>query len=452
MSVRRKEDAPIKRSAKPWAVLLLGATIGCLDQSVRPEPAPAPTLAPLVLQPNGLSCTEPDARLSSGALFEVCFNPDRWNRDLVVFIPGHVDPARAPTLPHGFAADTAVSVLFTKLGYGFATTSFRGTGLIEPATWIGTDLLELVSTAKTLLSSSTGRTPRYIYQTGGSQGGLGTVMAVERYPGTFSGGLAVCGPIGDYKKQIDYVGDFRAVFDYYFAGVIPEWPVWTQDLGANNPGSVDPTSWGAAEQASGAALDDPGNAARIEQVLSVTHAPVDASNPASIKATAQGILWYSFRGTNDGILKLGGLPFTNVGRVYGGSLDDAALNADVARFQLTADQALVAALQTSSHLRRPLVTIHTTGDPIVPIWHETLYRRRLDLLGRLLETPITVSRYGHCTFTSAELLGAFAVLVLKVTGYNLLVPRDVLARPQEQAQFLRIAREHGASPTVAPTP
>jgi hypothetical protein len=343
-------------------------------------------------------------------------------------------------------------LLFTKLGYGFATTSFRGTGLIEPATWIGGDLLELVRTARTLLSTTTGRTLRYIYQTGGSQGGLGTVMALERYPDTFSGGLAACGPIGDYRKQIDYVGDFRAVFDYYFAGVVPSWPVWRQDLGANNPGYVDPDSWGAAEQASGAALDDPGNAGRIEQVLNVTRAPVDASDPASIKATAHWILWYSFRGTNDGILKLGGMPFANLGRAYGGSSDDAALNAGVARFQFTADPSKVGALQTSAHLRRPLVTLHTTGDPIVPIWHESLYRSRLDFLGRLLETPITISRYGHCTFTDAELLGAFAVLVLKVTGYNLLVPTSVLTQPRDQEQFLKIAREHGASPMVAPAP
>ena len=289
-----------------------------------------------------------------------------------------------------------------------------------------------------------------MYQTGGSQGGLATVQAVERYPNVFSGGLAACGPIGDYRKQIDYVGDFRVVFDQLFGPAVSGWPVWKQDLAAGDPGYVDPSTWDDAEHAASAAVADATNAARIAQVLAVTHAPVDAADPATISATTLDLLWYSFRCTNDGIAKLGGMPFGNVGRTYSGSLDDGALNAGVQRFQLTADPAQMATLQTSARLRRPLVTIHTTGDPIVPIWHETLYRRRLDLLGRLLETPITVSRYGHCTFTSAELLGAFAVLVLKVTGYNLLVPRDVLARPQEQAQFLRIAREHGASPTVAP--
>jgi hypothetical protein len=420
----------------------------CSDLAVQPQRRQeAPRPMPLVLQPDGLSCTESDTRLRSGALFKVCAALGKWNGDLVVFIPGYDDPARAPTLPDLFG-ESPVSWLFTQLGFGFATTSFRGSGLMEPDTWIGGDLLELVATAETLLVNATGRTVRHVYQTGGSQGGLGTVKAVEQYPNVFSGGLAGCGPIGDYRRQIEYVADFRAVFDYFFAGAIPGWPVWRQDLSANNPGYGDPDSWGAAEQAAGAALDDPGNAARIQQVLLVTHAPIDPGDPGSIKATALGGLWYSFRGSNDAIMKLGGMAFGNADRQYSGSLDDAALNAGVARFQFTADPAQLAELQTSARLRRPLVTIHTTGDPIVPIWHESLYRHRLSFLGKVLHTPITIDRYGHCSFTDAEVLAAFAVLVLKVTGSDLLVSSNVLPRPQAQAEFLRLSRRYGASPVV----
>ena len=142
------------------------------------------------------------------------------------------------------------------------------------------------------------------------------------------------------------------------------------------------------------------------------------------------------------------LPFGNIGRAYSGSLDDAALNAGVQRFQLTADPVQMATLQTSARLRRPLVTIHTTGDPIVPIWHEPLYRSRLDFIGKLFETRITVARYGHCNFTDAEVLGAFAVLVLQVTGNNLLVSRTLLPTPAAQADFMSIAKRHGATPAL----
>jgi hypothetical protein len=417
----------------------------CSEQPLQPTLELRPQLVPT---PGGLYCTEPDARLSSGALYQVCVNPDKWNRDVVVFIPGYHDPASAPKLPDDFTG-SPVSLLFSQLGYAFAGTSFRGTGLIQ-RDWIDGDLLELVRTAKELLTNTTGRTARYVYQTGGSQGGLGTVQAVERFPSVFSGGLAGCGPIGDYRKQVEYVGDFRAVFDQFFADVIPEWPVWRQNLAENNPGYVDPNEWHAAEQAAGAALADPSNAGRVAQVLAVTHAPIDAATPATVPGTTLGILWYSFRGTNDGIAKLAGMPFDNLSRAYSGSLDDAALNAGVERFQVTADPAKVATLQTSARLRRPLVTIHTTGDPIVPIWHQPLYRRRLDFIGKLLHTPITVSRYGHCNFTDAEILGAFAVLVLKVTGVNLIASSRVLPSPKAQAEFLDVARRGGARPVLAP--
>ena len=118
------------------------------------------------------------------------------------------------------------------------------------------------------------------------------------------------------------------------------------------------------------------------------------------------------------------------------------------RFQFTADAARLAKLQTSARLRRPLVTMHTTGDPIVPVWHQSLYRSRLSFLGRLLHTPFTINRYGHCNFTDAELLAGFAVLVLKVSGYNLLVSDKVLPDPKAQAEFLHLAQRLGASPAL----
>ena len=169
----------MKRAACAGVTVLMLALTGCSDVPVQPalrEQAKR-SLPRLVPQANGQSCTEPDAKLTSGALFKICFDPAKWNRDLVVFIPGYHDPASAPTLPQDLSP-TAASLLFGGLGYGYATTSFRATGLIEPDTWIGGDLLELVETAKALLSATTGRTTRYVYQTGGSQGGLGTVMAV----------------------------------------------------------------------------------------------------------------------------------------------------------------------------------------------------------------------------------------------------------------------------------
>ena len=91
----------MKRAVCAGVTVLMLALTGCSDVPVQPalrEQAKR-SLPRLVPQANGQSCTEPDAKLSSGAFFKICFDPAKWNRDLVVFIPGYHDPASAPTLP-----------------------------------------------------------------------------------------------------------------------------------------------------------------------------------------------------------------------------------------------------------------------------------------------------------------------------------------------------------------
>jgi hypothetical protein len=64
----------------------------------------------------------------------------------------------------------------------------------------------------------------------------------------------------------------------------------------------------------------------------------------------------------------------------------------------------------------PLITLHTTGDPIVPYDQETLYTAKLLTHGALLwrlNDPII--RYGHATFTSTDVTRAFALLVSGVS-------------------------------------
>jgi hypothetical protein len=107
-------------------------------------------------------------------------------------------------------------------------------------------------------------------------------------------------------------------------------------------------------------------------------------------------------------------------------------------------------LETSGQLSRPLVTIHTTGDPIVPVWHEALYQEKVSSnpASTSLYSGSTVSRYGHCAFTASEVLGAFSLLVRKSTGQDLVVSARVLPEPGSQAEFLRAARAFGAAPTI----
>jgi hypothetical protein len=89
------------------------------------------------------------------------------------------------------------------------------------------------------------------------------------------------------------------------------------------------------------------------------------------------------------------------------------LNASVVR--VAAAQAAVDEIeenyQTTGDIEIPLVTLHTTLDPAVPFGHELLYLTKVDLFERGRFVPLPVNRYGHCNFTTNELLGSFALAV-----------------------------------------
>ena len=87
--------------------------------------------------------------------------------------------------------------------------------------------------------------------------------------------------------------------------------------------------------------------------------------------------------------------------------------------------------------------MHTTGDPIVPYWHETLYLGKV-LAGNsgLLHTNIPIFRYGHCNFKASEALAGFALLVLKASGMELLEVLNLLPDFETREEFLSLWEKH----------
>jgi pimeloyl-ACP methyl ester carboxylesterase len=264
------------------------------------------------------------------------------------------------------------------------------------------DIRELIAAFKAQ------RTARHVYLLGVSEGGLIATLVAEQSPPVISGALAVCGPIGDFKRQAEYFGDFRVLFDYFYPGILPASPIsipnalivdWqkgitsTYQLSVTNALNTSPIS--------------------ATQLISTTHAAIDPANRAATTvSTTLDVLWYNILATNDAIGKLGGNPYGNSTRVYTGSLDDTRLNQHVQRF--SASQVALgrlAAYQTNGVPKVPLVTLHTTGDPVIPFWHENLYLDKVPLVWRLNLVQLGASRYGHCQFTSAEALAAFNTLV-----------------------------------------
>ena len=122
-------------------------------------------------------------------------------------------------------------------------------------------------------------------------------------------------------------------------------------------------------------------------------------------------LFYQVFGTDDARIRLGGQPFDNIHRAYAGSDDDEALNLGVARHAAdpVALERIDREFQTSGSLAVPVATLHTTLDPDVPQFHQPLYAAKVAAADATsLLRQVTITQYGHCTFTADELIAALA--------------------------------------------
>lgn len=388
----RQETA---RRGSRAVLLCVGLLVSCGggdDSSTGPEPPADEGQTPVA------GCT--DGTLQHGALYRLCFPAD-WNGDLVLYAHGYVAPQNQLALPDDVVGGQSISGTVTGLGYAFGTTSYRANGLVAPDAV--DDLLELVDTVEHRYRPDPARTAIV----GFSEGGLVATLAIEHHPDRFDGALTGCGPVGNFRAQLDYFDDFRVVFDYFFPGLIPgtalEIPQSVRDLWETVYIPAIVVAFAARPESA-------------RELLAVTGAPTAGTDLRSMVETASGLLWYNVFGSANAQARLGGQPFDNSARVYSGSSKDADLNARIERF--TADPAALAALdrfETSGALREPVVNLHTTGDPIVPFGQVALYSAKLQTKGAAsLFTQIDITRYGHCTFQPAELLSAFSTLQSKL--------------------------------------
>lgn len=222
-------------------------------------------------------------------------------------------------------------------------------------------------------------------------------LLAERSPERFTSALAACGPIGSFPLQIQNFGDFRVLFDYFFPGVLPGSAI-------SIPAAL-MSGWDAiyAPQVTAALAARPD---RALELMRTAKAAYDPAAPATIVQTTIDTLWYNVFGTNDAVEKLGGNPYDNRLRWYFGSSNDLRLNLHVQRFS-----AAIEPYRTSGHLSIPLVSLHTTHDQVVPFWHELVYLFKVDPVGRGRFLPLPVKRYGHCNFTTQEVVSAFGLAI-----------------------------------------
>ena len=353
----------------------------------------------------------------SGALYLICvppgFNPATGS--LVVYAHGSVPPQLDLALPNDDLGGAPVADIVTgTLGFAYATTSYRENGLVVVDA--EKDLQRLVAKFRELYGPIGGST----YAVGASEGGLIATLAAERHPQLFDGTLALCAPIGDFQREINYFDDFRLAFDFYFG------PGTASNIDLGNPIAIPPATIAAfsttISAAIAAAVLDPSNLASTNALLVAADIPLQlpGSDPTVVAQTIVRLLAYNVLFTNRAQQVLGGQPYDNVTPTSYDRVIDG-LTVPLFRADRPALSQLAAKYQTSGRLKSPLVTLFNVSDPIVPSWHETAYAAKVAAAGasEFLIAQIPSTTFGHCAFSAQEVLTAFGALTQAVNGATL---------------------------------
>jgi pimeloyl-ACP methyl ester carboxylesterase len=384
------------------ALLVAATLVACADSTDTSAPS-APNRA--VTGPSASAAltwaVNEEGVTGEGAQYGL-YAPASWNGDLVVYAHGIkdiADPIALPTPSIGALRDALGS-----LGYAVAYSSFSENG------WAVKDGIQHTHKLRGLFNSRVSR-PQRTFVIGHSMGGLVATALAETYPQQYDGALPMCGVLGGAQREVDYIANVRTLFDFFYPGALPG-------------NALDmPASLNLNTQVLG-----PAQAAILSNVpaafamASVTQTPLPFANAPELIQSILTALAFGARGADDFLDRTHGhSPFGNASTVYTGPLPPpllAALNASVMRFEETPDAAnyLEKYYNPTGDLRIPTITLHTTRDPVVPFFHETVYAATVAAAGQssmLLQRSI--NRYGHCTFTGPEMIGAFQALVGWVT-------------------------------------
>jgi pimeloyl-ACP methyl ester carboxylesterase len=258
------------------------------------------------------SSCDPDGLQGSGSIYRICMPPAaEYNGMLVIWAHGFQDSGTTVGIPEDqlCLADFCLQDVITDLGFAFAANSYSKTGLAVVQGL--NDVVDLVR----IFSLEKG-TPRKVYLVGASEGGIITTLGLERFPGVFSGGVAACGPVGNFPTQINYFGDARVTFEYFFPGLIP-----------GDPFDPDPNlvaNWSSYyEDVVKPVVFDPANRHKLDQWAAVAKLPFDEDNYLdTVALSVRDALRYAVVNVIDGTATLGGFPFENRWRWYAGSAND----------------------------------------------------------------------------------------------------------------------------------
>ena len=408
----------------PTALLaaIMLAAVACTDQSPT-GPAldlKAANAATTTTTPGTPWARVVEGETGPGSLYAL-YIPEHWNGEAIYYAHGVRPPV--PFAPISLADQDnffEVRDALGALGYAFAYSSFSENGLAIK------DGAQRTHQLRGLLSAELQQEPTRNYLAGYSLGAAVALKLAEQFPQQYNGVLAMCGLVGGTPLELQYIGDVRALFDYYYPTVFPESNVISVPTPLT-PGQV------AARVIPAVSANPLGMFAIASTAQTpLAYAPIGnpTDNPPSVAfQTMLGSLIYALSyqqlGATDALEHTHGhSPYGNRNTVYtlgtpvipatallqtliGGS------NQGVTRYDTPVDAQnyLEQYYVPTGKLQIPTVSVHNMFDPLVPVFHEAELARIITTAGAssmLLQRAIP--NYGHCNFSTPLVVSSFQTL------------------------------------------
>ncbi len=344
--------------------------------------------------------------------------PEDWNGIFIVYAHGYVNPTAELALPTDEIEGIPIKNLITNTyfinGYfAYASTSYSENGFA---------VKEAVNDIKFLGNLIKAHyKPTKLFLGGVSEGGLVAMKMLEREDqDIYDAGLVVCGPIGNFQKQLQYFGDFHVLFNFLFADEIQEAldsyeenEVYELDnIGSPKGVPVELMQLWDDHPDLFSNIITSQNIIKLILLTNYMDIDIPVAIPAIpdqqtfiiINSLVKDILRFNIMATNDMIERVHGVPYDNTETTYINYFPFLKIEADkqaLHRVELL--------YETSGSPNVPVVIRHTTGDHITPIFHYYEYLAKTDRPDLIY--PIEKEAFGHCNFTIEEITEAIGTMV-----------------------------------------
>lgn len=329
------------------------------------------------------SGAKPENKVETGAINGAAFRieiPAEWNKGLVMYCHGYALAGTNPNLEGG----KPLRDVFLSRGFAIAQSAYSVQG------WAVKEGVEDTEALRRYFVAKYGQ-PKETIVLGHSMGGVITLATIEKYPEVYDGAMPMCGPLNVSLNGLqERVFDMLVTFDYLFPNVVGT--LTNLPKGSR----LDQTKVKAALEAA------PDKAASYAKRYSIAVSDVP------------GTLAFFYEINREMQARTGGNPFDNRNTIYDGFDDDVALNRGVKRYAADAKarEYLRQHYAPTGRIHDPVLTLHTTYDPLVPGRYISEYDSIARVVGTqdLFVTKFVVAR-GHCTFTPAQTGAAFEALL-----------------------------------------